>query len=291
MIRRSDIEYQEAWVPTNGIRLHVVQAGPADGQPVVLLHGFPEFWYGWRKQIPALAAAGFRVIVPDQRGYNLSDKPRGAAAYTAPELIADILGLLDHFGYDKVCLAGHDWGAAVAWALAVNHRERFHGLAALNVPHPAVMLSFLRRDPGQMLRSWYIAFFQLPWLPEALFRARGWAGGVRLLRFSGREGTFTEEDFKSYRAAWSQPGAITAMIHWYRALARHRPSLPPEPRVRVPALILWGARDVALSRRMIQPSLEYCDDGRAVVLEEASHWVQHDCPEQVNAHLISFFRG
>jgi pimeloyl-ACP methyl ester carboxylesterase len=151
------------------------------------------------------------------------------------------------------------------------------------------MLSFLRRDPRQMLRSWYIGLFQLPRLPEMMFRAGDFSGGVRALRASAGPGTFSEGDMCEYRTAWSRPGAVTSMINWYRALARHRPELPRNPRVQVPTMILWGVRDVALSRRMVPPSLALCEDGRVEYFETATHWVQHDCPKAVSDHLIRFF--
>jgi pimeloyl-ACP methyl ester carboxylesterase len=140
------MELEHSTIETNGIQLHVVQAGPKSGVPVVLLHGFPEFWYGWRKQIPALVEAGCRVIVPDQRGYNLSDKPKGIKSYGVFTLVDDIIGLIDALGYEKVNLVGHDWGAVVAWTLAIKYPERLQRLSIMNVPHPAVMKRFLLRD-------------------------------------------------------------------------------------------------------------------------------------------------
>jgi pimeloyl-ACP methyl ester carboxylesterase len=283
------MNYETTYIETNGIKLHVVMAGPEDGQPVLLLHGFPEFWYGWRAQIPALAEAGYRVIVPDQRGYNLSDKPKGVKAYALDKPVADMLGLIDALGYEKVNLIGHDWGAMVAWAFAIWHPERLHKLGILNVPHPAVMLNFLRRgDPEQIRRSWYIFAIQLPWLPEAMLRAENWRGADRALRGSGKIHTFTKEDISEYKKAWSQPGAMTAMLNWYRAIIRHRPQMPKDMRVKVPTLIVWGLQDVALSHRMARLSLDYCDDGKLVFFEEATHWVQHDETEAVNQLLIEF---
>ncbi len=286
----ADSRFEHTDIVVNGIRLHLVTAGPSQGRPVLLLHGFPEFWFGWRRQIPALARAGYRVIVPDQRGYNLSDKPKGVKAYALDKLVADTLGLLDALGYDKVNLAGHDWGAAVAWTFAMQHPQRLHRLGILNVPHPAVMLNFLRRgDPEQWRRSWYIFAFQLPWLPEALLRARNWRNLERVLRGSGKIHTFSKEDIAEYKKAWSQPGAMTAMLNWYRAMLRHRPKLPKDMHVRVPTLILWGMQDVALSHRMARLSLDYCTDGKLVLFEDATHWVQHDEVEEVNQWLIEFF--
>lgn len=282
------MEFEHSHIETNGVKLHVVQAGQQSGVPVVLLHGFPEFWYGWRKQIPALTEAGCRVIVPDQRGYNLSDKPKDVKGYRVNELVKDILGLIDALEYEKVNLVGHDWGAVVAWTLAILHPERLHRLGILNVPHPAVMRRFLTRDLEQIRRSWYVFFFQLPWLPERFMSARDWRGAVSALRGSGKIHTFTREDIAKYKEAWGQPGAMTAMLNWYRAVIRHMPKLPKEPRVKVRTLMLWGMKDVALSHRMARPSMDYVDDGSLIFFPEATHWVQHDEAEAVNHYLLDF---
>jgi pimeloyl-ACP methyl ester carboxylesterase len=283
------MNYETTYIETNRIKLHVVMAGPKDGQPVFLLHGFPEFWHGWAKQIEPLAEAGYRVIAPDQRGYNLSDKPKGIKAYSLDKLVADILGLMDALGYEKVNLIGHDWGAVVAWAFAIWYPERLRKLGILNVPHPAVMMNFLRRgDPEQLRRSWYVFAFQIPWLPEAIMRSDNWRGAERVLRGSGKIHTFTNEDMTEYKKAWSQPGAMTAMINWYRAIVRHRPKMSQGSRVKVPTLMIWGMQDVALSHRMARLSIDYCDDGKLVLFEDATHWVQHDETEAVNQLLLEF---
>ena len=282
------MELEHDFIETNGIKLHVVQAGPQSGVPVILLHGFPEFWYGWRKQIPALVGEGCRVIVPDQRGYNLSDKPRGIKSYLVNELVKDVVGLIDALGYEKVNLAGHDWGASVAWTLAHKHPERLHRLGILNAPHPAVMRRFLQRDPDQLRRSWYVFLFQLPWLPEAGMRRKNWRGAELALRGSGRIHTFTKEDIGKYKEAWSQPGAMTAMINWYRAALRYPSWIPKDARIKVPTLMMWGMKDFALSHRMARPSMDYVDEGNLILFPEATHWVQHDAAEEVNHYLIDF---
>jgi len=282
------MELEHSYIGTNGIRLHLVQAGPQSGTPVILLHGFPEFWYGWRKQIPALVEAGCRVILPDQRGYNLSDKPKDVKAYGIYTLVDDVIGLINALDYEKVNLVGHDWGAVVAWALANKYPERLHRLGILNVPHPAVMKRFLQRDLEQLRRSWYVFFFQLPWLPEAGMRANDWRGAVRALRGSGKIHTFTNEDIQKYKEAWSQPGAMTAMINCYRAAIRYQPPLPKDPRISVPTLMMWGMKDLALSHRMARPSMDYCDEGNLILFPDATHWVQLDAAEEVNHYLIDF---
>lgn len=276
-------------VAANGIRLHVVTAGPETGPLVLLLHGFPEFWYGWRRQIPALAAAGYHVWAPDQRGYNRSDKPRGIAAYGIETLAADVVALIEASGHERVYLVGHDWGAAVAWWVAGTHPERLHKLAILNVPHPAVMQRTVWRNPRQLRKSWYIFFFQLPWLPEWSLRRREFGNLIRALKGSSRPGTFGPTELAVYRQAWAQPGALTAMLNWYRAAARQQGRMKRLGRIQVPTLMIWGVRDMALDRSLAEPSIALCDEGRLVFWEEATHWVQHEEPETVNRFLLDFF--
>ena len=283
------MELEHSFIDTNGVRLHVAQAGPKSGVPVVLLHGFPEFWYGWRNQIPALVEAGCRVIVPDQRGYNLSGKPKGVKNYRVDELVKDVIGLIDALEYEKVNLVGHDWGAVVAWTLAILHPERLHKLGIMNVPHPAVMKRFLTRDLEQVRRSWYVFFFQLPWLPEAGMKRDNWRGAELALRGSGKIHTFSKEDIVKYKEAWSQPGAMTSMLNWYRAVIRHQPPMPKDVRVKVRTLMMWGMKDVALSHRMARPSMDLVDEGNLILFPEATHWVQHDAAGEVNHYLVDFF--
>ena len=275
-------------IETNGIHLNVLQDGPEDGKLVILLHGFPEFSYGWRKQIPALASAGYRVWAPDQRGYNLSDKPDGMAAYNLDELADDVIGLIDAAGEKQAYLVGHDWGAAVAWWVAARHPDRLEKLVILNVPHGAVMQRNLRGNFSQMRKSWYMFFYQLPWLPEVVARQRNWKMMIDALRNTSRPGTFTAEDLEQYRQAWSRPKAFHSMLNWYRAMMQRPPKAPPRGRIRVPTLMIWGAQDKFLGREMAQPSIDLCKDGKLVFLEEATHWVQHEEAEQVNQLIASF---
>jgi pimeloyl-ACP methyl ester carboxylesterase len=271
------------------LELHAVAAGPPDGPVLLLLHGFPEFWFSWRNQIEPLASAGFRVIVPDQRGYNTSSKPRGASSYALSHLTSDVLAIADQLGQARIFLAGHDWGAAVAWSVALLHPQRVAKLAILNVPHPSVMRRYLKTNRRQLRRSWYMFFFQLPWLPEAAFSAFNFRLGVRSLVRSSRPGTFSSEDLALYRAAWSQPGALTAMINWYRAAFRYRSKFT-DSTVHVPTRILWGERDAFLLSEMAHDSLRYCDSAELYTFANASHWLQHEEPTRVSELLIDFFR-
>lgn len=276
-------------IQTNNIQLHVTQAGPEDGKLVILLHGFPEFWWGWRKQIDVLAEAGYLVWVPDQRGYNLSDKPGGLDAYTMDELSADIVGLMDAAGADKAIVVGHDWGAAVAWWLGMKHGDRVEKLAILNVPHPMVMRRKLRSSFAQLRKSWYMFFFQLPWLPEATIRAGNWRAGVKTVQGTALPGAFSDEDMEHYREAWSQPKAITGMINYYRALMQRDSEWLDDTRLHMPTLIIWGKQDAFLNVEMAHESLDLCDMARIEVIEDATHWVQHERAERVNELLLAFF--
>ncbi|MBW7878460.1 MAG: alpha/beta hydrolase [Anaerolineae bacterium] len=284
-----DTPIEHHFIDVGSVTLHAVTAGPEDGTPVLLLHGFPEFWYGWRKQIPALAAAGNRVIALDQRGFNLSDKPAGVKNYHIAKLTADVGAVLDHFGHAQAHIVGHDFGAVVGWAMGLMHPDRVQTLTILNVPHPVVMVRTLRSSFKQMRRSWYMFFFQLPRLPEAMLGARSFRTMEMQLRASSRPGTFTDEDISRYRAAWGQPGALTAMLNWYRATLRF--GLPRLASVRLtpPVLVIWGAKDRFLGVEMAEQSVELCDDGRLVLIDGATHWVQHEASERVNSLLLEFF--
>jgi epoxide hydrolase 4 len=268
------------------VSLYVVEAGPADGPVVILLHGFPEFWWGWRHQIGALARAGFRVVVPDQRGYAGSEKPGAINDYRLPRLGQDVIDLANTLGLNRFSLVGHDWGGIVGWWVAGRHPDRLNRLAILNAPHPATTGRVLRADPVQLLRSWYIAFFQLPGLPERLLVARNFSLLARALQSSSRPGTFGQQDIARYREAWAAEGAPTGMLAWYRALIRHSPG--KIGRIATPTALLWGTRDTALSVAFARESVALCDDG-ALMTFNASHWVQHEEAERVNAALLAHF--
>ncbi|HJS95784.1 MAG TPA: alpha/beta fold hydrolase [Solirubrobacteraceae bacterium] len=290
----ADIDLREGYAELSEARLHYMEAGPDSGPGVVLLHGFPDFWYSWRHQIPALAAAGFRVIAPDMRGYNLSSKPAEVSAYEPRRVAGDIRELIAERGFERACLAGHDWGAAIAWVVAMAHPEVVERLAILNVPHPRRMLEGLRRPGTQIAKSWYMFFFQLPWLPERAVRADDWRAFRYGFEHDARPGAFTPEDIERYREAWSQPGAATATINYYRASMRRPPAarrgaLRP---VTAPTLVIWGEHDRYLSSSLAEPGREDVPGLTGVVrLPEASHWVQHDEPDRVSELLIGHFKA
>jgi pimeloyl-ACP methyl ester carboxylesterase len=276
-------------LPVNGIQLTIHEAGDPAHPAVILLHGFPEFSFGWHRQISFLVENGYRVIVPDQRGYNTSAKPRGRWSYHIRRLTDDVIGIMDKLQLQRVYLVGHDWGGMVAWFLAAAHPQRFIKLVNLNIPHPQVMLDTLKTDKRQRKMSWYIFFFQLPILPEIWLRKDNFHNLVLALQKTSRKGTFSDSDLNRYREAWRQPRALTGMIHWYRAAYSMRFSKYRHTPITVPTLLIWGRKDRALSDVMAEPSIAKCTNGRLHFIDDASHWVQHEAAAEVNRHIINFF--
>jgi pimeloyl-ACP methyl ester carboxylesterase len=256
-----------------------------EGPLVLLLHGFPETSYAWRKQIPELAKR-FTVIAPDLRGYGRSDKPKGAAAYRTSVVADDVVGLIRSFGAERAHVVGHDWGGGVAWGLAMLHPEVVDRLAVLNCPHPVVMQRALRSNWAQIRRSWYIFAFQLPWLPEWSLRRNGARVLRNALRRSSNPGTFTDADLDVYARAFSAPGSAAGAINYYRAAVRSR---LPAVKITAPTLLIWAENDFALGIELTRgmdslfeakPRIEYIAD--------TSHWVMEERPEVVNRLLLEF---
>ena len=260
-------------IEINGLSLHVVQAGPKDGPVAILLHGFPEFWLAWANQIDSLVAAGFRVWIPDQRGYNTSEKPKNLNAYRMDVLVDDICRLIDATGKKHVVLCGHDWGGAIAWRLVNKYPEKISRLIIVNSPHNAAISQRLKSSFTQLLKSWYMFFFQLPWLPEYALRRNNFKALVKALCARSRQGSFTELEIENYRRAWSQSGALTAMLNWYRARFQHQLELDGNQNIHVPTLLIWGAKDHAFDRDLASSSIELCEKGESKFIEEAGHWV------------------
>jgi pimeloyl-ACP methyl ester carboxylesterase len=298
-------------VETNGVRLHCAVSG--DGPLVVLLHGFPECWYSWRHQIAALSPR-FRVVAPDLRGYNESDKPDGVQAYAMSELTRDVLGLVHAFGEREAVIVGHDWGGGVAWSFAMDHPAATRRLAVLNCPHPAKLVEAFQNNPRQLAKSWYMFFFQIPWLPEALLGARGaWAIGNAFRRSAVQKDAFTDDVVERLRDAASRPGALRSAVNYYRAAFRSPDtlaSLPswlarflvgdrplPAPRralsdwppITAPTLLVWGEQDVALDLSLTR-DLGPLVAGPLTVryVPDSGHWVQQERPDVVNAALLEF---
>lgn len=270
-------------------KLHGLEAGPSDGPLVILLHGFPDFSWGWHKQIPALAAAGFHVVAPDQRGYAHSDKPLAVRDYRIDELAADVLRLAEACEAQSFRLVGHDWGGIIAWWVAARHPQSVEQLVVINAPHPDAWSRLVRRRWSQAWKSWYVAFFQLSWLPEFLLSFRNFSLLRRALCRSSRPGTFSTGDLEDYVAAWSQPGALTAMLNYYRAL-RLRPR-EPLPRISPATLLLWGEQDHFLERALADASLTFCSEAQSQFFPDATHWLHLEEPDYVNAAVLAFFQN
>ena len=278
-------ELREGYAEVGDVRLHYVEAG--DGPLVVLLHGFPEFWFSWRLQIAPLAAAGFRVVAPDLRGYNLSSRPEGVEAYSSTRLAADIRGLIRELGAESALLVGHDWGGTVAWATAMNHPEVVDRLAILNAAHPRRLNEGLKH-PNQLRKLWYFFFFQPPGLPERTVRARNW----RFFRRYQRDARppYTPQETERYVESWSQPGAAAAIINYYRAAVKESKQVQAQLRpIAAPTLVIWGERDRYLGPKLAEPDRDDVPNLRVERLPEASHWVHHDEPERVTRLLTDFF--
>ena len=271
----------------DGLDLHVAAAGPGDAPLVVLLHGFPEFWYGWWRQLEALGDAGWRAVAPDQRGYGLSSKPKGVRAYALDVLAADVIALASALGDRRFTLVGHDWGGIVAWHVASRYPEHVKGLAILNAPHPGVVAAHALRHPMQLVRSAYVGFFQVPLVPELVLAANDHRLLALALEGSSRPGTFTAEDIAIYREAWRQDGALTAMLNWYRAIPLAG-AVGSERTIERPVLILWGDADTALQASLAEASAERCSAAVVTHFADATHWLQHEKAAEVNRLLLSF---
>ena len=308
---RADVALEHRWVDTNGIRLHCAVDG--EGPLVIFLHGFPECWYSWRHQLAALAPR-FRVVAPDLRGYNESDKPPGVAAYALPELVADVHGLVHAFGEREAVIVGHDWGGAVAWTFAMEHPESTRRLVVMNSPHPAIFAQALRGNTRQLRKSWYMFFFQIPWLPETLMGLGHAAPVARAMRDAAVcKDALTDEDLRYLRDAASRPGALRSAINYYRAAFRSpeatalwpawlrrflhgdRPPAPLReriedwPKISAPTLLVWGEEDVALEKELTL-GMEPLFTGPLGIkyIPLCGHWVQQEQAELVNGYLLDF---
>ena len=278
---------REGYAEAGDQRLHYVEAG--EGPLVVLLHGFPEFWYGWRLQIKPLVDAGFRVVAPDTRGYNLSSKPDGVHDYDVALLAADIKGLIHERGAGSAMVAGHDWGGSIAWTMAMNHPEVVDRLAILNAAHPRKLSEGLHH-PDQLRRSWYFFFFALPELPESVVHANNWHFFRHFLHDA--HPAYTTDEMDRYVEAWSQPGAASGMINYYRASVRQsqkKAAAAIRP-IKAPTLVIWGEGDSYLGPGLAEPDRDDVPNlDRVERLPDASHWVHHDEAERVTQLLIDFF--
>ncbi|NJL47394.1 MAG: alpha/beta hydrolase [Leptolyngbyaceae cyanobacterium SM2_5_2] len=277
--------WRHGFLETNGVRLHYVTQG--QGPLMLFLHGFPEFWYSWRHQLTEFAA-DYTCVALDLRGYNESDKPAGVEAYRLEVLIEDVAGAIRALGFERCTLVGHDWGGAIAWALAYAHPQRLDALITLNIPHPAKFAAGLR-TPQQLMRSWYIALFQLPLLPELLLQgADYWLIEQIFWGMAVRKAAFSEADLQAYKTAAAQPSALTAMVNYYRALPLSTGLMQTWPTLEVPTLLIWGEDDAALGKELTVGTEDYVRDFHLRYIPRCSHWVQQEQPELVNTYMREF---
>ncbi|HLI06031.1 MAG TPA: alpha/beta hydrolase [Ktedonobacteraceae bacterium] len=285
---------------TNGIRMHYVTVGEEEKREkplLVLLHGFPEFWYSWRYQLPFLSEHGYRVVAPDLRGYNDSDKPR--KGYDVATLTRDIEGLIKGLGREQAIIVGHDWGGVLAWAFAMRYPGMTQRLIVMNAPHPAAMERELR-TLQQLRKSWYVFAFQLPWLPEYVL-LRNHANEIgRMLRGAAvQKEAFPREVTAKFQQAMGKPGAMTAALNYYRQLFRTPSPFFPRPgrsgrdirRITAPTLLIWGEQDIALGLPLTQGLEQWVDHIQIRRIPDSGHWVQQEKPELVNSFILSFLQS
>lgn len=278
--------WQEDYIITNGIKLHYVTQG--EGKLMLMLHGFPEFWYSWRHQIPEFAS-DYKVVALDLRGYNDSEKPKDVSAYQISELVNDIKGVIQGLGYESCILVGHDWGGMIAWYVAYNYPELVDKLIVMNIPHPAKFAEALRSSPQQLLRSWYVFFFQLPLLPELLFQ---W-DDYRLIASSFIDmaidkDTFSEADLNAYKDAAAKRGAITAMLNYYRNVFQGLLNQRQWDVLQIQTLMIWGENDTALGKELTYNTKDYVPDLQIRYIPNCSHWVQQEQCQLVNQYMREF---
>jgi pimeloyl-ACP methyl ester carboxylesterase len=283
--------WQHQFVATNNIRLHCVTQG--EGDLIILLHGFPEFWYSWRHQIPVLARH-FKVVVPDLRGYNYSDKP--TSGYDLDTLTRDILGLIESLGYAKAHIVGHDWGGAIAWHLAQKFPQVLNRLAILNAPHPQQFVREISTNLDQLRRSWYMFAFQIPGIPEWLIQNNIKDFVLNVFRGQAiRKGAFSAEDNQIYQEALSKPGVLASALNYYRNFLAPQNWLTdwssPLPPISVPTLVLWGEEDSILSKHLTETmSSLVTAPFQLKLIPQCGHWIQQEVPQTVNRELVTFFR-
>jgi pimeloyl-ACP methyl ester carboxylesterase len=292
----------DKYVHVNGVRLHVVTAGK--GSLILFLHGFPEFWYEWKTQL-AEFGKDHLAVAPDMRGYNLSDKPEALDQYRINVLVEDIRALADHFSHQKkFVLAAHDWGGAVAWAFAIQHPDMLDKLVIVNAPHPGVFGRLLASDAAQQQASQYMLMFRSPQAEQNL-SANQYGLLVNAVLGAGlKNGVFTEEDKQAYIRAWSQPGALTGGLNYYRANEVGPPAAgqaasvtrgnfaidPNNLMVKVPTLVIWGEKDTALLIQNLDGLDKFVPQLIVKRIPDGSHWVVHEKRDEVNAAIRDFTR-
>ncbi|PKA17726.1 alpha/beta fold hydrolase [Leptospira haakeii] len=281
-------EVRSKYIDANGQKFFLLESGPKDGKPLLLLHGFPEFSYAWKNQIGYFAELGYLVIAPDQRGYARSSKPKSISDYGLDILSEDIISILDTYGISKTDIIAHDWGGAVAYWTLSKFPERFRKACILNVPHPTIMKRKIISDKAQRKKSMYILFFRIPWLPEFLLSRLNFRKLERSLTKTSMKGAFSPEEISLYKEVWAIPGCIKSMLHWYRAAVKNPPKLIRTRKIKIPTRIFWGEKDRFLAKEMAEETLELFSDASVRFFSKGTHWIHHEIPEILNPELASF---
>jgi pimeloyl-ACP methyl ester carboxylesterase len=286
-----DPRIQTRFVDANGLRFEVDECGK--GNVLALcLHGFPEHSFSWRYQLPMLAELGYKAWAPNLRGYGNSSRPEGMESYALENLLADVAGLIDESGCEETVLIAHDWGALIAWYFAIRQIRPLKKLIICNVPHPVPAQKAFGKGFAQLKKSWYVFFFQIPWLPEFLLGRDAARLGESIRSSSVDKSRFPDEVIAVYSRNAAQPGALTAMINYYRGLVRgggsKRQAHQGYPVIETPTLMVWGEEDVALTKETTYGTEEVVRDLTIRYLPRVSHWVQQEAPEVVNAMMRSF---
>ncbi|MEZ0368020.1 MAG: alpha/beta fold hydrolase [Candidatus Sericytochromatia bacterium] len=274
-------------IVTNGIRLHVAEAGKPGNTCLLFLHGFPDFHHGWRYQAAFFDEKKCYAVMPDQRGYNLSEKPKALDAYGIDTLAQDIKGLIEGLG-QNVWLVGHNWGGTVAWRVAQKYPEQLQGMILLNSPHPDVFWEQLKANRQQWMKNSQWLFYQVPGLAENILRIGNWEHFSHQFKRNARKGTINEGDLKKYREAWSQPGAFHAMLNWYRAFMQKKVVLKTSVKINIPVLFVQGMQDQSLTQTMVKESLSHCLRATLKQIPNAGHWAHLDQNDVVNKLILDF---
>ncbi|MFW6357739.1 MAG: alpha/beta fold hydrolase [Chroococcales cyanobacterium] len=287
--------FQDSWkhefISVNDVKLHYVTQG--EGPLMLMLHGFPEFWYSWRHQIPEFAQ-DYRVVALDLRGYNESDKPKSVESYSMQTLVRDVEGVIKGLGYDNCILVGHDWGGAIAWCFAYEFPTMVNSLIVMNIPHPAKFAQALRSNFQQLLRSSYIFLFQLPLIPEWGLSWNDYQAIATIFQgMAVDKMAFSPEDIEVYKSAAAKRGALTAMLNYYRNIFNQSFLFQSKQweALTIPTLMIWGEKDIALGKELTDGTESYVNNFSLRYIPNCSHWVQHEKPELVNQYMWNFLRG
>lgn len=274
-------------IKLHDVSLSVITAGPRDGRPVLILHGFPERAESWKEQIELLSNKGFFVVAPVLRGYGDSDHPEGIKNYSLDKIGNDVIQLMDHFKIKKSFLMGHDWGCMVSWYLLSFFEERFEKAILMNSPHWKVFRKNLLTNPKQVLKSWYILAIQLPFIPEKLIGLNGYKDFAATVAKSSLRAPYPKDELEALVKEWKEKKSMSSMLNWYRA-AKYSPR-GGKKEIQIPVSLIWGERDPFVSKKMGKESLEFCKNGEFVVFKGAGHWPHHECKDELNSLILSKF--